>query len=284
MAARVTIRDLLDMKERGEKFCMLTAYDYTSARLLDEAGVPVLLVGDSLGMVVLGYESTIPVTLDDIVHHARAVTRGARRALVVVDLPFMTYTISIEHALTNAARAIQETNTHAVKIEGGEPVVPVVERLVQCGIPVMGHLGLTPQAVNQLGGFRAQGRTAAAAKRLLADALLLQDAGAFAIVLEVVPAEVARLITAHVRVPTIGIGAGPYCDGQVQVFHDLFGLFTDFRPKHAKRYADLGEQIRAAAGRYLAEVRAGAFPTSANAPRMDEAELAALQAEFGERV
>lgn len=281
MAARVTVRDVLQMKERGEKICMVTAYDYTSARLLDEAGIPVLLVGDSLGMVVLGHSSTIPVTLDDMIHHARAVTRGATRALVVVDLPFMTYTVSVEQALNNAARVIQETSAQAVKIEGGEPVASAVERLVQCGIPVMGHLGLTPQAIHQLGGFRAQGRTAAAAKRLLDDALLLQEVGAFAVVLEAVPPEVARIVTARLRIPTIGIGAGPYCDGQVQVFHDIFGLFGDFLPKHAKRYANLGEVIAQATAQYMAEVRAGVFPTAANAPRMDPAELAALEAELG---
>ncbi|MBI2321701.1 MAG: 3-methyl-2-oxobutanoate hydroxymethyltransferase, partial [Chloroflexi bacterium] len=269
------------MKERGEKICLVTAYDYTSARLLDDAGVPVLLVGDSLGMVVLGHSSTIPVTLDDMIHHGRAVTRGTRLALVVIDLPFMTYNVNVEQALTSAARVIQETYAQAVKIEGGEPVAPAVERLVQCGIPVMGHLGLTPQAIHQLGGFRAQGRSAVAAKALLADALLLQEAGAFAIVLEAVPPEVARIITQRLRIPTIGIGAGPHCDGQVQVFHDIFGLFSDFLPKHTKRFAEVGDVIAQATARYMAEVRSGTFPTAAHAPRMDPSELAALEAHLG---
>jgi 3-methyl-2-oxobutanoate hydroxymethyltransferase len=280
VAAHITVPDFLKMKARGEKICMVTAYDYTSARLLDSAGVPALLVGDSLGMVVLGYSSTIPVTLDDMIHHGQAVTRGAKRALVIVDLPFMTYTVSVEQALTNAARVIQETAAHAVKIEGGEPVVPTVARLVQCGIPVMGHLGLTPQAMHQLGGFRAQARTALAAKRLLEDALLLERAGAFAIVLEAVPPEVAQMVTARLHIPTIGIGAGPHCDGQVQVFHDLFGLFTDFLPKHAKRFTNVATAIMQAATEYMAEVRAGTFPTAAHAPRISPEELAALQAEL----
>ncbi len=260
---RHTIHTIAQYKARGERIAMLTAYDHATARLLDDAGIPLLLVGDSLGMVVLGYDSTLPVTLDDILHHTRAVVRGTRRALVVADLPFMTYQVSPEEALRNAGRLLAEGGCQAVKLEGGATMAPTVRRLVEAGIPVMGHLGLTPQSVNQLGGYRAQGKTAAAAQRLLDDALALQDAGAFALVLEVIPAEVAATITATLRIPTIGIGAGAGCDGQVQVINDILGLSSDYLPRHARAYASLATTIRQAAEAYRQDVESGSFPTAA---------------------
>jgi 3-methyl-2-oxobutanoate hydroxymethyltransferase len=260
--ARLSINDLKAMKQRGEKIPMLTAYDYPTARLVEQAGVPIILVGDSLGMVVLGYDSTIPVTLDDIVHHTRAVVRGTERAIVVADMPFLSYQISPEEALRNAGRLLQQTGCTAVKLEGGAAVAPTVQRLVEAGIPVMGHLGLTPQSVNQLGGYKLQGKTPAAAVKLLSDAKALEDAGAFAVVLETIPAKVAQCITERLAVPTIGIGAGPYCDGQVQVLHDFLGLFQDFVPRHAKQYAQLGGIVQDAVRSYIAEVQGGSFPTA----------------------
>jgi 3-methyl-2-oxobutanoate hydroxymethyltransferase len=270
----VTIRDIQAMKERGEKIAMLTAYDYATARLLDAAGVPLLLVGDSLGMVVLGYASTIPVTLEEMLHHTRAVSRGAARALVVGDMPFMTYSITEAEALRNAARFLQEGGASAVKLEGGGRMAATVQRLIESGIPVMGHLGLTPQSLHQLGGFRAQARSAGDARRLLDDALRLEDAGAFALVLECIPAELAKVVSERLRIPTIGIGAGPHCDGQVQVLHDLLGLITDFVPKHAKRYAHLAAAVQDAVTTYLAEVREGTFPTAEHSVTMSAESLA----------
>lgn len=250
------------MKERGEKIAMLTAYDYPTAKLVEAAGMPIMLVGDSLGMVVLGYESTLPVTIDDMIHHGRAVVRGTDRAIVVVDMPFMTYQVSVEEALRNAGRLIKETGATAVKLEGGDSVAPTVRRLVDAGIPVMGHLGLTPQSVNQLGGYRMQGKTPAAAVKLINDAVALERAGAFAIVLETVPANVARMVTEKVAVPTIGIGAGPYCDGQVQVIHDFLGLYPDFLPRHARRFAELAPVVDGAVRSYVEQVQAGTFPSA----------------------
>lgn len=275
-ADRVTVQTLQAMKQAGRRIAMLTAYDYPTARFLDEAGVDVLLVGDSLGMVVLGYDTTVPVTLDDMVHHTRPVARAARRALVVADLPFMTYQISPEEALRSAARLMQEGGAHAVKLEGGAAVAPTVARLVAAGVPVMGHIGLTPQAVHALGGWRVQGRTAEAAARLLADARALAEAGAFAIVLEMVPAPLAQRITAEVPVPTIGIGAGAGCDGQVLVTHDLLGLYAGQPPRFVKRYADLAAEVRRAVAQYVAEVREGTFPGPEHSFAMDEAVLAKL--------
>lgn len=274
---RVTIHQLQDMKRRGERFAMLTAYDYSMARLLDEAGVPVLLVGDSLGVVMLGYENTLPVTMDDMVRHTQAVARGARRAMVVADMPFMSYQVSPEEALRNAGRLIQEGGAHAVKLEGGSAMQATVRRIVECGIPVMGHIGLTPQSIHQLGGYKVQGKTLDAASRLLADALALEEAGAFSIVLECVPAPLAARITQRLRIPTIGIGAGPDCDGQVQVVHDILGLFTDFVPRHARRFAEIGERIKEAARQYVAEVASGTFPTSKESFSMDESILRDLR-------
>jgi 3-methyl-2-oxobutanoate hydroxymethyltransferase len=273
---RVTIGDLKQMKQKGEKIPMLTAYDYSTAKLIDEVGVPMILVGDSLGMVILGYESTIPVTMDEMIHHTKAVVRGTQRALVVGDMPFMTYHTGVEDALRNAARFIQEAGAQAVKLEGGETVADKVKKLVECGIPVQGHIGLTPQSVHQLGGFKVVGKTPEVAVRLLNDAKALEQAGAFSIVLEAVPAPLSKLITERAGVPTIGIGAGPDCDGQVQVVSDLLGLFTDFVPKHAKQYAKLADIIKAAVGDYTSEVKAGSFPTAKQSYIMDEKIIAEL--------
>ncbi|MCH8350151.1 MAG: 3-methyl-2-oxobutanoate hydroxymethyltransferase [Chloroflexi bacterium] len=274
--AKITVRDIAQMKAKGEKIPMVTAYDYTAARLADEAGIPLLLVGDSLGMVVLGYDSTIQVTMEDVLHHLKAVVRGAKNAMVVADLPFMSYQISIEQALTNSARLIQEGGAHSVKLEGGERVAATVERIVQCGIPVMGHIGLTPQSINALGGYRVQGRGRRDAARLLQDAQALQEAGAYAVVLELVPTQLAGLISQRLSIPTIGIGAGPECDGQVQVLHDMLGLYTEFVPKHAKQYAKLGETMREALARYAHEVGEGTFPTEKESSTMDESILEEL--------
>lgn len=270
---RVTIGKLMEMKQRGEKFSMLTAYDYSTARLVDEAGIPLILVGDSLGMVMLGYDSTIPVTIDEMIHHTKAVSRGAKNALVVGDMPFMTYHTSVEEALKNAGRFLQEGGCQTVKLEGGEVVAEKVNRIVGAGIPVMGHLGYTPQSTHQLGGPKAVGKSAEAAAQLIKDAQILEEAGAFAIVLELVPAPLAKLVTEKVNVPTIGIGAGKDCDGQVQVVNDLLGLISDFVPKHAKQYARLCDTIRSSVTEYIAEVKAGTFPTAEHSPTMDESIL-----------
>ncbi len=278
--ARVTARDITQMKAKGEKIPMITAYDYTSARLADEAGMPLLLVGDSLGMVVLGYDSTIPVTMEDMLHHLKAVSRGAQRAHIVGDLPFMTYHVDAAQALTNAGRLVQEGGAQSVKLEGGEMVAETVHRLVECGIPVMGHIGLTPQSANALGGYRVQGRGRREAVQLVKDACGLEEAGAYAVVLELVPAPLARLISQRLTIPTIGIGAGPHCDGQVQVLHDMLGLFTDFVPKHAKQYLRLAEDMKGALGRYAQEVKDGSFPTAKESFDMDEAIVEGLMEEL----
>ena len=271
-----TIRQLADMKRAGEKIPMVTAYDYTAARIADAAGIPIILVGDSMGMVVLGHDSTIPVTMDDMVRHTQMVRRGASNALVVADLPFMAYQVDANEAMRNAGRLMQEGGAHTVKLEGGVPVAHTVRRIVDAGVPVMGHIGLTPQSVNALGGYRVQGRTRAAARRLLDDALALQDAGAYSVVLECVPGPLAKVITQRLSIPTIGIGAGPDCDGQVQVFHDMLGLFPDFLPKHARRYAALADDIAAAFHRYAEDVRVGAFPSESESFTMNEALLSDL--------
>jgi 3-methyl-2-oxobutanoate hydroxymethyltransferase len=273
---RVTINQIKEMKQKGEKITMLTAYDYTTARIVDEAGVPLILVGDSLGMVVLGYDSTIPVTLEVMLHHTKAVVRGTSKAHVVGDMPFMTYHVSTEDAMRNAARFIQEAGCQSVKLEGGVTVADKVRRVVECGIPVMGHIGLTPQSINQFGGHKIQGKTPEAAKRLLDDAIALDQAGAFAVVMETVPAPLAALITRKISVPTIGIGAGIGCDGQVQVINDIFGSYTDFVPKHAKQYAKIADIMSNAVSQYHEEVKAGKFPTEAQSFPMDESVLAEL--------
>ena len=274
---RITVRNIAEMKRRGEKIPMITAYDYTTAALADAAAIPIILVGDSLGMVVLGYESTVPVTMEDMLHHVKMVARGSKEALIVADLPFMTYQIDPAQALGNAARLLQEGGAHTVKLEGGESVAPTVRRLVECDIPVMGHIGVTPQSVNAMGGYRVRGRSAGEASRILKDALALEEAGAYAVVLELVPAPLARLISQRLTIPTIGIGAGPGCDGQVQVLHDMLGLFTDFVPRHAKQYANLAEVIREAFARYSQEVKEGSFPTERESFGMDETLLEGLE-------
>jgi 3-methyl-2-oxobutanoate hydroxymethyltransferase len=250
---------LVEWKKRGERLTMLTAYDATMARLFDSAGVDLLLVGDSLGMVIMGESDTLGVTLDDMVRHTRAVRRGVERALVVADMPFLTYQVSTEEAVRNAGRLVQEGGAQAVKLEGGTPILAVVERLVAIGIPVMGHLGLTPQSVHRLGGYRQQARTEEEARSLVSQARALQEAGAFAIVLESVPAAVAREVTESLAIPTIGIGAGPHCDGQVLVSYDLLGL-TAYAPSFARQYADLSAAISKAVQQYVSDVRAGRFP------------------------
>jgi len=258
---RVTIADIRKFKENRERFAALTAYDVVTARLADEAGIPILLVGDSLGMVVLGYDSTIPVTLDAIVHHTRAVVRGAKKALIVADLPFMTYQKSVEQALDSAARCIQDGGAQAVKLEGGHAIAGTIDRLTGAGIPVMGHLGLTPQSIHQLGGYKAQGKTSAQAHALMEDAFAVEDAGAFAVVLECVPSGLSRLVTERLSIPTIGIGAGPHCDAEIQVVSDVLGWFSDFVPKHARRYAELADVASAAIREYAGDVQTGRFPT-----------------------
>jgi 3-methyl-2-oxobutanoate hydroxymethyltransferase len=257
---KVTTTILADMKSRGEKIAMLTAYDWATAKLLDETGVDVLLVGDSLGMVILGLENTLPVTMEEMLHHGRAVARGAKRAFLVADMPFMSYQVSPEQALINAGRFLQEAGMHAVKVEGGHEILPAVQKMTNNGIPVMAHLGLTPQHVHQLGGFHVQGRTQEAAQRIIDQALALQDAGAFSLVLECVPQNLAQAISTQLAIPTIGIGAGPGCDGQVLVFHDLVGLYDRFRPKFVKQYAQAGQVIRNGVRQYVEEVKSGSFP------------------------
>ena len=259
---KVTVRTLRRMKERGEKITMLTAYDYPMARAVDEAGIDVILVGDTLGMVVLGHPTTLPVTMDDMVHHSKAVVRGVARAQVVVDLPFMSYQVGREDALRNAGRLVKEGGAEAVKMEGGQEVLESVEALLAAGIPVMGHLGLTPQAYHRMGGYRIQARNAEGADRLLKDAADLERAGIFALVLEGIPAGVARRVTETLAVPTIGIGAGPFCDGQVLVTYDMLGLQEDLSPKFVKRYAQGRQLFVEAMRRYGDEVRAGAFPAA----------------------
>lgn len=276
---RVTISDIKETKARGEKVPMITAYDFTAARIVDKAGMPIILVGDSLGVVMLGYDSTLPVTMDEMIHHTKAVARGAEHALIVGDMPFMSYQADISEALRNASRFLQEAGAQAVKLEGGVTVASTVERMVSFGIPVMGHIGLTPQSVNQLGGYKVQGNTLKAAIRLIEDARALEEAGAFALVLECVPASLARLITQRVSIPTIGIGSGRECDGQVQVFHDMLGLFSEFVPKHAKRYANLGETIADAVAKYMSEVKDQSFPGPEHSFHIKEEVLAELQAQ-----
>ena len=258
----VTVPRLGAMKRDGERSTMVTAYDATFARLFDEAGIDVLLVGDSLGMVVQGQDSTLPVTVDEVIYHCRAVARGTRRAHIVGDMPFLSWQVSTEQALRNAGRFLAEGGAQAVKLEGGQEAAPTIARIVHAGIPVMAHVGLTPQSVHAMGGFRVQGKTEAKAARVLADAKAVADAGAYALVLEGIPTDLAARITAAVGIPTIGIGAGPHCDGQVLVCYDLLGLTPDLKPKFVKRYAEFFDEGVAAAARYRDEVRAGTFPTA----------------------
>jgi 3-methyl-2-oxobutanoate hydroxymethyltransferase len=259
-AERITVPDLRQRKQQGEKIVMVTAYDYPSARLADRAGVDVVFVGDSLGMMLLGYSTTIPVTLEEMLHHVRAARRGVKRALLLADLPFGTYQASPEDAIRSAARLLKEGGAQAVKVEGGAPIVETVRRLTGVGIPVMGHLGLTPQSVHIFGGHRVQGGDPEAARQIRADAKAMEAAGAFGIVLETIPATLAAQITQELTIPTIGIGAGPACDGQVQVWHDLLGIYPGKTLRHAKRYAEIGDLMEAALHSYAEEVRQGTFP------------------------
>jgi 3-methyl-2-oxobutanoate hydroxymethyltransferase len=273
---KVTTLALRQKKEQGEPIVMLTAYDYPTAMAEDQAGVDVILVGDSLGMVVLGYENTLPVTMEEMLHHCRAVSRGAKSALLVGDMPFMSYQVSAEEALRNAGHFLQQGGMDAVKLEGGRERIDAVRAIVGAGIPVMGHLGLTPQSVHQLGGFRPQGRTASAAKRLLEDALLLEEAGCFSLVLESVPARLAELVSKRLSIPTIGIGAGIGCDGQVLVTHDLLGLFDRFTPKFVKKYANFHAEMQRAFSEFKAEVETRHFPAAEHSVEMADAEWEAL--------
>ena len=261
---RISVLDLQQKKADHEKITMVTAYDRTMARLLDLAAVDVVLVGDSLGMVVQGHDDTLPVTLDDMVYHGRCVARGLTRAHLCVDLPFMTYQVSVEQAITSAGRLMKEALAHSVKLEGGERVAPAIAKMVDAGIPVLGHVGLTPQSVHALGGFRVQGRDAASAERVIRDAVAVAEAGAWGVVLEAVPMDVAAEITARLAIPTIGIGAGPHCDGQVLVSNDLLGMDQSFQPKFVKRYANLEATIVAALQAYADDVKSGAFPERAH--------------------
>ncbi|MQC16705.1 MAG: 3-methyl-2-oxobutanoate hydroxymethyltransferase [Chloroflexi bacterium] len=270
MARSVTIRDLQKMRDDGKRITMVTAYDYPTAKMADEAGVDVILVGDTLGMVVLGYDSTLPVTVGDMIHHGRAVVRGAKHAHVVIDMPFGSYQRGWRQAMQNATRIMKETGAGSVKLEGGMRSAETVRKLVEAGIPVMGHVGLTPQSVNQFSGFRVQGKTPRDAVHLINDARSLADAGAYAIVLELVPTALTHMITQRVKVPTIGIGAGPFASGQVQVWHDVLGMYDDLQPKHARKFANVGEIIRDALQEYVQQVRDGSFPTAAESFFMDE--------------
>ncbi len=274
---KLPLTELAELKRRGQKIVMVTAYDAPSGRLADAAGVDVILVGDSAAMVVLGHDSTVPATMEELLILTRAVTRGARRPLIVSDLPFGAFQVSDEDAVRNGIRFVKEAGADAVKLEGAGSTVARARALVAAGVPVMGHVGLTPQSATMLGGFRAQGRTAEAAERLCQDALSLEEAGCFAIVLEAVPAPVAARVTGSLRVPTIGIGAGADCDGQVLVYHDLLGLYEGHAPRFVKRYADIGAEIRRALETYAAEVRSGAFPEEQHTYAMPEEELALLE-------
>jgi 3-methyl-2-oxobutanoate hydroxymethyltransferase len=273
---KVTTRTLGDLKQAGELITMLTAYDYGTALAVDRAGIDVILVGDSLGMVVLGYDTTLPVTMEDMLHHCRAVARGASYALLIGDMPFMSYQASVQDAVRNAGRFLQEAGMDAVKLEGGRERLEAVRAIVSAGIPIMGHLGLTPQSVHQFGGFRAQGKEADAAKRLVEDALLLEEAGCFSIVLESIPSRLGGLVSERLTIPTIGIGAGPACDGQVLVTHDLLGMFDRFTPRFVKRYAELHQAMDAAFTSFRDEVLKKAFPTPAHSVEMDDADWKAL--------
>ncbi|RKY15302.1 MAG: 3-methyl-2-oxobutanoate hydroxymethyltransferase [Planctomycetota bacterium] len=267
---RITIADIARMHEEGERFATITAYDYPTARIVDEAGIPLILVGDSVGMVMLGYDTTVRVSIDEMLHHTRAVARGTKRAMVVGDMPFLSYGVSQEESVEHAGRFLSEAYAHAVKIEGGVRSARTIEAIIGSGIPVMGHIGLTPQAVNQLGGFRVQGRSKDSARKLIADALAVQEAGAFAVVLELVPAELSRAITERLSIPTIGIGAGPYTSGEIQVITDVIGLTQGFTPRHARRFGEVGEALSQAVKAYRDSVVSGDFPAEAESSTIDE--------------
>jgi 3-methyl-2-oxobutanoate hydroxymethyltransferase len=257
---KITISAIRKMKQSGEKISMLTAYDYSTAAIMDEAGMDIILIGDSLGMVVLGYDSTLPVTMEDMIHHTKAVSRAVKRAMVIADMPFLSYHTSVREGVYNAGRLMKEAGAHGVKLEGGQEVADVVRKITSSGIPLMGHLGLTPQSVHQLGGYKVQGKDDKTARKLMEDARVLEEAGAFSLVLECVPAQLAGEISRALTIPTIGIGAGAECDGQVLVVNDMLGIFEKFTPKFVKKYAELNKDIRAAMKQYIDEVKGGAFP------------------------
>ena len=271
-----TVLTFQQAKENGEKLTMLTAYDYSTAKLIDEAGVNSILVGDSLGNVILGYEDTISVTMEDMIHHGAAVARGAKNALVVIDMPFMSYQTSVYDALVNAGRLMKEGRGDAGKLEGGVEVCPQIKAIVDAGIPVCAHIGLTPQSINAFGGFKVQGKSEAAAKKLLEDAKAVEEAGAFAVVIEGVPAKIAALITEQLHIPTIGIGAGKDCDGQVLVYQDMLGMFSDYTPKFVKRFAEVGSVMKEAFANYIKEVQDGVFPAEENTYKVDDSVIEKL--------
>lgn len=277
---RMTIRDIQKMKAEHQPIVVLTAYDATSAHVSEAVGVPALLVGDTLGMVIQGHDSTIPVTMEHMIYHCEIVSRVTQKPLIIGDLPFMSYSISPEQALANAGRLMQEGGVSCVKLEGGAFMAPTIERIVKAGIPVMAHIGLTPQSVNQFGGFRVQGRDLEPARKLIRDALAVQAAGAFSVVLELVPAPLSQLITDLLDIPTIGIGAGIGCDGQVQVFHDILALFDQFLPRHAKQYRQVGTLMREGIAQYVDEVKAKTFPTPENSFTMHDEVITLLREEF----
>ncbi|MDH4347023.1 MAG: 3-methyl-2-oxobutanoate hydroxymethyltransferase [Thermoleophilia bacterium] len=279
---KLTIFDVQAKVAAGEKVFQVTATDYPTALLVDRSGIEFILIGDSLGMTALGYPSTVPVTMDEMLYHAKAISRAAKRSILVGDLPLGAYHASTSDAVSNAMRMVKEGGADVVKMEGGEDVAPMIEAVVRAGIPVMGHMGLTPQLISKLGGFRVQGKSAAAGAQLIRDADALERAGCFAVVLEAIPDRVAALITERLEIPTIGIGAGPHCDGQNLVLHDLVGLFDRFLPKFAKRYANVGETIDAALREFQQEVRDGAFPAAEHSFVMDDAEYEALLRELGD--
>lgn len=276
MKKRITSAEFMTFKEEGRRITMMTAYDYTSARLVDEAGIDVILVGDSLGMVILGYENTLQVTMEDMLHHTKAVSRGAGAAMIVADMPFLSYHVSVEESVRNAGRFIQESGAHAVKLEGGKSSAAQIAAILKAQIPVLGHLGLTPQSVHRFGGFKVQGKEEHAARELIEEALMLQELGVFGIVLECIPASLATLISEKLTIPTIGIGAGAGCDGQVLVLQDALGLNRDFTPKFVKKYGELGNDMIAALNRYAQEVRQGTFPEQQHTFSMEESLLQKL--------
>ena len=271
-----TVATFQKMKNEGTKISMLTAYDYSTAKLVDEAGINSILIGDSLGMVMLGYEDTLSVTMEDMIHHTAAVARGAKNALIIADMPFMSYEVSVEEAVTNAGRLLKEGRANAVKLEGGVRVAEQIRAITKAGIPVCAHIGLTPQSVNAFGGFKVQGKTAEAAQKMVDDALAVQEAGAFAVVLECVPAKLAAIISKKLTIPTIGIGAGAGCDGQVLVYQDMLALFSDFKPKFVKHFGNIGPQMTAAFKAYDEEVKAGTFPAEEHTFKIDEEALEKL--------
>lgn len=265
-----TVITIQQAKENGEKLTMLTAYDYSTAKLIDEAGINMILVGDSLGMVMLGYEDTLSVTMEDMIHHTAAVARGAKNALLVADMPFMSYQTSVYDAVVNAGRLMKEGRAQAVKLEGGREVTEHIRAITNASIPAVGHLGLTPQSLNAFGGFKVQGKSEAAAKKLIEDAIAIEEAGAVAVVLECVPAKLAELISKKVKIPTIGIGAGAGCDGQVLVYQDMLAMFSDFKPKFVKQFGQIGEQMKEAFAKYSEEVKSGAFPAQEHTFKIDD--------------